>query len=81
MTASGSFQLSYWAAKTRNTNTTARMKAYRAVSPAWFWRYVSSVHSNAIARGVAFPAIRSISGTTSPLLVPGATFPVMAAAG
>ena len=34
MTASGSVRLSYWAASTRNTNTTASRKAKMAVLPA-----------------------------------------------
>ena len=35
MTASGNVQLSYCAASTRNTNTTANAKKYMAVLPAW----------------------------------------------
>ena len=45
MTASGSVRLSYWAASTRNTNTTASTKANTAVLPARCCWKASVVHS------------------------------------
>ncbi len=45
ITASGSVRLSYWAASTRNTNTTASAKAKTAVSPARSCWKASVVHS------------------------------------
>ena len=50
ITASGSDQLSYWAASTRNTITTAKPKMIIAVLPAISSRYAISVHSNAHRR-------------------------------
>ncbi len=47
ITASGSDQLSYWAASTRKTRTTARMKANMAVLPVWSCKSASSVHCGA----------------------------------
>ncbi len=45
ITASGSDQLSYWAASTRNTITTARAKMAIAVLPACTSKNAISVHS------------------------------------
>ena len=51
MTASGSDQLSYWAASTRKTSTTASVKAYIAVLPVWSCSRASSVQSDRIDWG------------------------------
>ena len=45
ITASGSVQLSYRAARARKTHTTARAKTYIAVLPARICMNISSVHS------------------------------------
>src|SRR5437660_141126 len=80
MTANGSDQLSYCAASTRNTNTTASAKTKVTVLPAWSCRYVSSVQSNAIDRGNSLPAISCIRATPCPELVSGEVLPVTAVA-
>ncbi len=51
MTASGSDQLSYWAASTRNTSTTASRNTHMAVLPVWSCNSASSVHSVRIVGG------------------------------
>ena len=71
MTASGSRQLSYWAASTRNTKTTARKKKYIAELPAWSCRNARSVHSVAIDRGSSLSAISCIKETAWPELGAG----------
>ena len=78
MTANGSFQLSYWAASTRNTKTTASKKTRVAVLPWLSCMYASSVQSGAIDRGNSWRAISCMSAIASPELVPGAGLPVIA---
>ena len=51
ITASGSDQLSYSAARARKTHTTASAKTYIAVLPARICMNISSVHSVFIERG------------------------------
>jgi hypothetical protein len=63
ITARGSDQLSYCAASTRKTNTTARAKKNIAVLPAWSWRKARSVHSEPIERGSSFLTISCIRAT------------------
>ena len=50
ITASGNDQLSYWAASTRNTSTTASMNTSMAVLPVCSCSKASSVHSVCIDR-------------------------------
>ena len=45
ITASGSDQLSYWAANTRKTSTTAKRNTNIAVLPVWSCKRANSVHS------------------------------------
>ena len=80
ITAKGSDQLSYCAASTRKTRTTASAKTYIAVLPAWSCRYVSSVQSNAIERGNSWSASSRMSVIAWPELVPGAVSPMTAVA-
>ena len=56
MTASGSDQLSYCAASTRNTSTTASTNTHMAVLPVWSCSSASSVHSVRIDGGKLFLA-------------------------
>ena len=73
ITASGSDQLSYWAASTRNTSTTARTNTSMAVLPVCSCSMASSVHS--VAHGVdelLCWATCCISAMASPELTPGA---------
>ena len=51
MTARGSDQLSYWAASTRKTSTTARANANIAVLPVWSCSKASSVQTDRIDCG------------------------------
>ena len=60
ITASGSDQLSYRAARARKTHTTARAKTYIAVLPARICMNISSVHSGFIDSGSVSRARRSI---------------------
>jgi hypothetical protein len=73
MTASGSAQLSYWAASTRNTSATARTNTHMAVLPVWSWRKASSVHSVRIdcGRMSGSWAVCSRAAIAWPELVPG----------
>ena len=79
MTASGSDQLSYWAASTRKTSTTASVKAYMAVFPVLQLQEGQfgplAVHRGGQRRLSRTPCIRSIawpelqSGPGEPLIV------------
>ena len=71
ITASGSDQLSYSAARARNTQTIASRKTYIAVLPAWICMNISSVHSVFIDSGSVSPATLSMSLMASPVLTPG----------
>ena len=82
MTASGSDQLSYCAASTRNTSTTASRKTNMAVLPAWSCSRASSVHSVRIDGGNGRRDGRApCCSMASPELTPGADVPLIAAAG
>ena len=81
ITARGSDQLSYWAARTRNTKTTASPKTYIAVLPARFCMRVNSVHSMAIEGSSCRPTTCSMRWIAWPELVPGAMLPLIVAAG
>ncbi len=81
MMASGSDQLSYWAASTRKTISTHSGRMRIAVLPAWICSRVSSVHSMAMPGGRTFPARSLISSIASPELAPGARLPVISAVG
>ncbi len=70
MTASGSAQLSYWAASTRKTNTTASTKANIAVEPVWSCKNASSVHWWRIACGRLSRTQSSICSMAWPELTP-----------
>ena len=83
MTASGSAQLSYCAASTRNTNTTAsgKIRLFQTFLAASTWMKLISVHSKFMPCGSVCLASRSISMMPSPELTPGFVLPTMAAAG
>ena len=72
ITASGSDQLSYCAASTRKTRTTARMKANMAVLPVWSCKSASSVHCGRIAWGSSCSTSFSMASIAWPELTPGA---------
>ena len=80
MTASGSDQLSYWAASTRNTRITARRNTYMAVLPVCNCNSASSVQSVDIDGGRSCSAVSCISDRAVPELTPGAAEPLIAAA-
>ena len=71
ITASGSDQLSYWAASTRKTSTTARMKANMAVLPVWSCKSASSVHCMRMAWGSSCSTSFSMASIAWPELTPG----------
>ncbi len=81
ITASGSVQLSYWAASTRKTNTTASAKKYMA-RVAGLKLQVGQLGPVVSHRTRQFLRRRSacIRSTAWPELVPGAASPVIAAA-
>src|SRR5437868_2062648 len=72
MTASGSDQLSYWAASTRNTATTDAKKAKTAVLPACSSRNASSLHSAFMPGRNSRLASSAITARPSPELTPRA---------
>src|SRR5205814_4538057 len=79
--ASGSDQLSYWAASVKKTNNTQSGKIKTAVLPAKISCKVSSVHSKPIVGGSFSRASRSITAMAWPELMPGDGLPVNSAAG
>ena len=81
ITASGSDQLSYCAARTRKTRTTARVKANMAVLPVWSCKSASSVHCGRIACGSSCWTSFSMATIAWPELVPGAGFRLIVAEG
>ena len=87
MIASGNDQLSYWAARTRNTNTVPRANTMPAVLPARICWSDSSVQANSIPAGrIPCPsgggeASASMRAIASPELIPGNVEPVMSAEG
>ena len=81
ITASGSVRLSYCAASTRNTNTTARMKANIAVLPALICWKASDVHSVAKPGGSVSAATLSMIAIACPCEYPAAAAPSSSAAG
>ena len=81
MTARGSDQLSYCAASTRKTRTTARMKANMAVEPVWSCNSASSVHCGRMACGSSFWTSFSMASIAWPELVPGAGLRLIVADG
>ena len=81
MTASGSDQLSYWAASTRKTSTTARMKTYKAVLPVWICNSASSVQAVCIDWRSPLSVASCSSRMAAPELTPGAGSALTAAAG
>src|SRR5580658_6028269 len=81
MTASGSDQLSYCAASTRNTSTTARVNAYIAVEPVCCCKSASSVHSERMACGKEDSVSCSIALIAWPELTPGAALRLIVADG
>ena len=79
-TATGMVQLSYCAARTRYTSSTAPMKAKIAALPSISCRYVNSVHSKVKSRVNSVLARPSIMLTVCPELTPGRDAPLMVAA-
>ncbi len=75
MMASGSDQLSYWAASARNANSTERMKMKIAVSPVERSWKASSVHSKLMPWGMIWAASFSMMSSASPEETPGAALP------
>ena len=73
MIASGSDQLSYWAASTRKTMTTAKPKTIIAVLPAWSSRIgqLGPLRGHRLEQLAARPAPASIA-IASPELTPAA---------
>ncbi len=81
ITARGSDQLSYCAASTRNTSTTASVNAYIAVEPVCCCKSASSVHSDRMACGSLGSTSCSIASIAWPELTPGAGFRLIVADG
>src|SRR5262245_27244083 len=81
ITANGSDQLSYWAASTRNTSTTANSKTPKAVLPVCNCNNPNSVHSCRIDHSGCSTTISSISSIAWPELTPGPGVNVIGAAG
>ena len=81
ITASGSDQLSYWPASTRNTSTTAPPKTKAVVLPAMICRYISSVHSKPIDEGELLGGQLLDRGDHLARAHAGHGLPLMAAAG
>ncbi|MCY1243708.1 hypothetical protein D9M72_567340 [compost metagenome] len=73
--ASGSTQLSYWAASARNTKTTDSAKMNTAVLPVWRSWKASSVHSKVVPCGRIWAASASILSRAVPVETPGAGLP------
>ena len=80
ITASGSDQLSYSAARARKTHATASAKTYSVVSPARICMNISSVHSLFMESDRVLSATLSTALITSPVLMPGRRLPLMEAA-
>ena len=80
-TATGISQLSYCAARKRNTRTNASAKSSGAWLPAAICWKVVPVHSNPIDGGSRRAARVSIACRASPALNPGAGEPVIVADG
>ena len=79
--ASGSDQLSYWAARVRKTNSTQSGKIKTAVLPARISCRVNSVHSKPIVEGRFSAASFSIVAMAWPVLMPGEGEPLNSADG
>src|SRR5262249_57310659 len=71
ITANGSDQLSYCAANTRNTSTTASRNTHMAVLPVWSCSSASSVHSVRIDSGNSRLDTSSRAAMAWPELVSG----------
>ena len=80
ITANGSDQLSYRADRARNTQSIESRNTEVAVLPARFCMNISSVQSAFIEIGSDSAAVRSMAAMASPVLVPGAMLPFIAAA-
>ena len=80
MTDSGMVQLSYKAARQRNTDRMAKPYKIMACVPASFSSRDWPVHSKPKPWGNC-AAIRSISAMAAPVLKPGAALPLMRMAG